>query len=216
MHQRLRNILWMSVSLGRISRRGRLCLMFGGAYVSDTRMDKPGVSYDDARRASYWVPEVPTPYSRLIWLISWEYNMKSPWNKSNSSVVSSGAGSGGPLIKRSSAEISMFSGSVGKPVRVNYTYLHELNYPHEQHTHSSITVSSPTGRWNIDVSRRHLSTHVVRSYLSNWQSPIIAIWYRPSPCRYGSICACILFSNDVRSNGECYEVAKINLLHTTC
>jgi hypothetical protein len=54
--------------------------------------------------------------------------MKSPWNKLNSSVVGSGAGSGGPLIGRSLAEISMSSGSVGKPIRVNYKKLHELNY----------------------------------------------------------------------------------------
>jgi hypothetical protein len=42
--------------------------------------------------------------------------MKSPWNKSNSSVVGSGAGSDGPLIGQSSAELSMSSGSVGSPV----------------------------------------------------------------------------------------------------
>jgi hypothetical protein len=64
-----------------------------------------------------------------------------------------------------------------------------IGNPHRQHTSSSITVSSPTSRWNVDVSGRHLSTSAARSDLSNWQSPMIAIWYRPSRCRYGSICA---------------------------
>jgi hypothetical protein len=46
------------VSLGRISRQGRSCLKSGDACVSVTRVDGPRVSYDDANRASYWVPEV--------------------------------------------------------------------------------------------------------------------------------------------------------------
>jgi hypothetical protein len=116
------------VSLSRISRWECSCLVLVGACVSGTRVDRPGVSYDDARGVSYWVPEVPAPGSRLIWLISWEYDMKSPWNKSNSSFVDSGAGSGEPWVGRSVTEISMSSGSVERPVQVNYTYLHKLNY----------------------------------------------------------------------------------------
>jgi hypothetical protein len=130
-HQRLRNIFRMRdglyVSLGRISWRVRSCLASGDACVSGTWVDETEVTYDDACGASYWVSEVPAPGSRLIWLMSWEYDMKSPWNKSNSSVVGSGAGSGGPLIGRWHTSGSV-ERPVQKPVRVNYTYLHELNY----------------------------------------------------------------------------------------
>jgi hypothetical protein len=83
------------------------------ACISGTRVDEPGVSYDDAWVASYWVPEVPAPESRGIWLI----RLESPWNKSNSSVVGSGTGSGAPWVGRS---------AVG--IQVNYTYLNELNW----------------------------------------------------------------------------------------
>jgi hypothetical protein len=46
-----------------------------------------------------------------------------------------------------------------------------------------------SNRWNVDVSGRHLSIIAVRSDLSNWQSSIIVIWYRPRLCTYRSICA---------------------------
>jgi hypothetical protein len=128
-HQRLWNILLMIdgmyMSFGRISRRGRSCLVSAGAYVTDTRMDEAGVSYDDMWGTSYWVPYVPTPGSRVIWLISWEYDVKSLWNKSNSSVDGSGARSGGSWVGRSAVEISMSLESVRKYVQINYTYLNE-------------------------------------------------------------------------------------------
>jgi hypothetical protein len=64
-----------------------------------------------------------------------------------------------------------------------------IGNPHRQHTSSNVTASSPIDRWNVDVFGCHLLTSTVRSDLSNWQSPMIAIWYRPSCYRYRSICA---------------------------
>jgi hypothetical protein len=54
--------------------------------------------------------------------------MKSPWNKSNSSVVGSGVGSGGSLIGRSSTVYRCPQDPSERPVRINYKKLHELNY----------------------------------------------------------------------------------------
>jgi hypothetical protein len=69
----------MYVSLNQISWRWHLCLTSEGACVSGTWVNGSGISYGDARGASYWISEVPTLRSRVIWLISWEYDMKSPW-----------------------------------------------------------------------------------------------------------------------------------------